>query len=169
MNRDAAQRRETEFLSCAGDAAAVYRFDAGELADRSEPLEQARLSGKSPIASGYDLIAAGPIMHGADTLAILDEYRGNGFVKSGDVVAFKQAGVVTCWYVDYLAYSKLPGLLNNYLAATEMSTERNYNQIDGIINNEATKPSVLDNLRQCREDAERSQGEATPPSRNLER
>ena len=57
----------------------------------------------------------------------------------------------------------------NYLAATEMSTERNYNQIDGIINNEAPKPSVRDSLRQCREDAEKSQGGTTPPSRNPER
>ena len=135
MDKDAARRRENKFLSYAGDAAAVYRSDAGELADRSEPLERARLAGKSPIASGYDLISTGPIMQGVDALAILDEYRATGFAKSGDVVAFKQTGVVTCWYVDHLAYSKLPGLLNNHLAAAEMSVEGNYNQIDGIINN----------------------------------
>lgn len=41
----------------------------------------------------------------------------------------------------------------NYLAAAEMSVEGNYNQIDGIINNEPPKPSVLDALNQCREDA----------------
>ncbi len=137
MDKDAARRRENKFLSYAGDAAAVYRSDAGELADRSEPLERARLAGKSPIASGYDLISTGPIMQGVDALAILDEYRATGFAKSGDVVAFKQTGVVTCWYVDHLAYSKLPGLLNNHLAAAEMSVEGNYNQIDGIINNVA--------------------------------
>lgn len=34
-----------------------------------------------------------------------------------------------------------------------MSVEGNYNQIDGIINNEPPKPSVLDALNQCREDA----------------
>ena len=57
----------------------------------------------------------------------------------------------------------------NYLAATEMSAEVNYNQIDGLINNEAAKPSVLDSLRQCQEDAEKSQGGTTPPSRSPER
>ena len=65
--------------------------------------------------------------------SFLDEYRANSFVKPGDVVAFKQAGEVTCWYVDQLAYSKLPGLLGRYLATAEMSVEGNYNQIDGII------------------------------------
>ena len=52
----------------------------------------------------------------------------------------------------------------DYLAAAEMSTEQNYNQIDGIINNEAPKPSLLDTLRRCREDAGRFQGGAAPPS-----
>jgi hypothetical protein len=146
MNKDAARRRENEFLSCAGDAAAVYRLDADEPIDLFEPLEQARLAGKSPIANGYDLISTGPIMQGVDALTILDEYRATGFAKSGDVVAFKQAGVVTCWYVDHLAYSKLPGLLNNHLAAAEMSVEGNYNQIDGIINNMAPLESEKEAL-----------------------
>lgn len=59
----------------------------------------------------------------------------------------------------------------NYLATAEMSVEGNYNQIDGIINNEAPKPSVLDALRQCQEDAGRSQGGTSPstPSRDPER
>ena len=57
----------------------------------------------------------------------------------------------------------------NYLAAAEMSAEVNYNQIDGLINNEAPKPSVLDSLRQSQEAAEKSQGGTAPPSRNPER
>lgn len=36
----------------------------------------------------------------------------------------------------------------NHLAAAEMSVEQNTNQIDGIINNEAPKPSLRDTLRQ---------------------
>lgn len=162
MDEGAARNREREFLSYTGDAAAVYRL--GKMAVRSVPLERARLAGESPAASGYDLISTGPITRGIDALAILDEYRANGFAKPGDIVAFKQAGTVTCWYVDHLAFSKLPGLLDNYLAAAEMSVEGNYNQIDGIINNEAPKPSVLDTLRQCQEDAGKSQGGTAPPS-----
>lgn len=41
----------------------------------------------------------------------------------------------------------------NYLAAAEMSTEDNYNQIDGVINNKSPKRSVLDDLRQCQQDS----------------
>ena len=52
----------------------------------------------------------------------------------------------------------------NHLAAAEMGAEGNYNQIDGIINNEAPKPSLLDALRQCQEDAGKSQGGTAPPS-----
>ena len=52
----------------------------------------------------------------------------------------------------------------NHLAAAEMSEEQNYNQIDGIPNNTAPKPSVLDTLRQCREESEKLPGADTPPS-----
>ena len=52
----------------------------------------------------------------------------------------------------------------DHLAAAEMSVEDNCNQIDGIINNEAPKPSLLDTLRQCQEDAGKSQGGTAPPS-----
>ena len=41
----------------------------------------------------------------------------------------------------------------NYLAAAEMSTEDNYNQIDGVINNKSPKKSVLDDLKQCQQDS----------------
>lgn len=57
----------------------------------------------------------------------------------------------------------------NYLATTEMSVEGNYNQIDGIINNEVPKLSLLDTLRQCREDAGKSQGGTASPSHDSER
>ncbi len=56
----------------------------------------------------------------------------------------------------------------NYLASAEMSVESNYNLIDGIINNAAPKPSVLEALRQHQEqeyerrkEMERTQTEQT--------
>lgn len=52
----------------------------------------------------------------------------------------------------------------DHLAAAEMSAEANYNQIDGIINNEAPKPSVLDSLRQCQEAADKAQNGTAPPN-----
>lgn len=57
----------------------------------------------------------------------------------------------------------------NYLAAAEMSAEGNYNQIDGIINNEPPpKPSVLDALSQCRQDAARDHDTPKKPPRGQE-
>lgn len=57
----------------------------------------------------------------------------------------------------------------NYLAAAEMSAEGNYNQIDGIINNEPPpKPSVLDDLHQRREEAVKSHEEQEKPPRGSE-
>ena len=143
MDQETARKREAGFLSYPGDAAAVYRFRAGETVDRPEPLERVRLSGGSPMESGFDLIATGPIMKGADTLVMLDEYRANSFTKPGDIVAFKQAGALSCWSVDLLAYNRLRGLLENCLKTAELGMEQNYNQIDGIINNTAPRPDEL--------------------------
>ena len=52
----------------------------------------------------------------------------------------------------------------DHLAAAEMSEEQNYNQIDGIPNNTPPKQSLLDTLRQCREESEKLPGADTPPS-----
>ncbi|WP_254331548.1 DUF4316 domain-containing protein [Enterococcus faecalis] len=49
-----------------------------------------------------------------------------------------------------------------------MSVEGNYNQIDGIINNEPPKPSVLDALNQCREDAAKGRDAPENPPRGQE-
>ena len=43
----------------------------------------------------------------------------------------------------------------NYLATAEVGAEQNYNQIDGIINNE-TPPSLRDDLRRCQEESTRT-------------
>ena len=48
--------------------------------------------------------------------------------------------------------------LENYLAAAEMGTEGNYNQIDGIINNEAPKISVRNALKQCQQESQAFSG-----------
>ena len=82
-------------------------------------------------------------MGGVDALYILNEYRANGFTKPGDIVVFKQAGALSCWSVDLLAYNRLHGLLENPLKTAELDMEQNCNQIDGIINNTAPKPDEL--------------------------
>ena len=61
--------------------------------------------------------------------------------------------------------------LKNYLITAEAGVEQNADQIDGIINNEAPKPSLRDALRQYQEEAGKPQGGDVPPgpSRNPER
>ena len=84
-------------------------------------------------------------------------------LTSCDIVAFKQAGALSCWSVNLLAYNRLPGLLENTLKTAELSMEQNCNQIDGIINNEAPKPSLRDSLKQCQQEAaDHTQGCGVP-------
>ena len=54
-----------------------------------------------------------------------------------DIVALKQAGGVSCHYVDSWGFKELPTFLpqQNYLKNAEMAMEDDYNQIDGIVNN----------------------------------
>ena len=52
-----------------------------------------------------------------------------------------------------LAFRPVRPAPENYLATAEMGAEQNYNQIDGIINNEPPKPSLLDQLKQCQDAA----------------
>ena len=56
----------------------------------------------------------------------------------------------------------------NHLAAAEMSMEGNYNQIDGIINNEPPKPSVRETLNQYKEDAGKNLDAPEKPPRGPE-
>jgi len=160
MDRQKALEREAAFLSLAGDAAAVYRLD-GKEAGRAMPLERVRLAGESPVMAGYDLIAAVPMKAGADARSLLESYVAEGFVRASDIVAFKQRGGVKCWYVDALAFSKLPGLLENSLKNVEMLLEQNYNQLDGLVNNIAPKTSVRNTLRQYQEETAHRAG--APP------
>lgn len=160
-----ARDREAAFLSAAEDGFAIYHFKG---ADRKEcvPLARLQKEGRSPLDGGYDLVHIVYTEPGPNDHNTLEACKSTGILKPGDIMAFKQGGTVTCWYMDQLAYSKLPGLLEHYLTAAEMGTEQNYNQIDGIINNEAPKPSLRETLRQYQEEAGKSQGGNVPPSPN---
>ena len=56
--------------------------------------------------------------------------------------------------------------LENYLITAEAGVEQNANQIDGIINNEAPKPSLRDALRQYQEEAGKQ--DTQPPGKHPE-
>ena len=168
-----AREREAAFLAGQGDAFALYRLNSIGHADPegSVPLTRLQQSGASPLDGNYDLTHVIPLPPGADFNKTLESCRGLDLARPGDIAAFKQAGTLTCWYVDMLAYSQLPGLLDNSLKAAEMGLEQNYNQIDGIINNEAPKPSVRNSLKQFQRETDRSHNGDSPgkPCRDPER
>ena len=153
-----AREREATFLSGQGDAFAIYRLRKTPLPNSRVPLTRLQKSGASPLDGNYDLIHAAFIVPGTDIHMTMELCRNIGMVRPGDIVASRQAGLLTCWYVDMLAYSRLPGLLENSLNAAEIGAEQNYNQIDGIINNEAPKPSVRDSLKQFQQEADHPHG-----------
>ena len=71
-----------------------------------------------------------------------------------DIVALKLDGVVSCHYVDRIAFTAIPGFFQgeNYLKNAEMAVEDDYNMIDGRRNNMSPKGkngrvSVLAKLR----------------------
>lgn len=66
-----------------------------------------------------------------------------------DVVILHKDGKDTAHYVDRLGYKEAPEFLKpeNYLKTAEISTEQNYNMVDGIMNNTPPAPTV-DELEQ---------------------
>lgn len=66
-----------------------------------------------------------------------------------DVVVLHKDGKDTAHYVDRLGYKEAPEFLKpeNYLKTAEISTEQNYNMVDGIMNNTPPAPTV-DELEQ---------------------
>ena len=66
-----------------------------------------------------------------------------------DVVVLHKDGKDSAHYVDRFGYKEAPEFLKpeNYLKAAEISTEQNYNMVDGIMNNTPPAPTV-DELEQ---------------------
>ena len=156
-----AREREAAFLSAAEDGFAIYHISDSFDPQSCATLAQLKKEGKSPLEGGYNLVHIVYTEPGGDDYATLEACKATGVLTPGGIMAFKQNGVVTSWYMDQIAYTQMPGLLKNCLKAVEMSVEQNYNQIDGIINNEAPKPSLRDSLKQCqREVAESQPGDA---------
>ena len=156
-----AREREAAFLSVAEDGFAIYHLSGADPATVA-PLARLEKEGKSPLEGGYNLVHVVYTESGGDNYATLEACKATGVLTPGGIMAFKQDGVVTCWYMDQIAYTKMPGLLENCLKAAEMSVEQNYNQIDGIINNEAPKPSLRDSLKQCQREVAASQPADAP-------
>ena len=150
--------RERAFLDHQGDCYAIYqlRHDDSTHNLRYEPLENLRKAGESPLKGNYELVYTGDLPPGQD-LGVLDvlftrfntdhpaDYQ-HPSMSISDIVALKLDGVVSCHYVDRLAFTALPGFFQaeNYLKNAEMAVEDDYNMIDGIINNGPKGPTVAE-------------------------
>ena len=172
------KKREQLFLESPGDTYAIYQLKRDDAtADlrfmNSEYLQE---KGIVPQYENYELVYTGALTKDGsqiekmeDLYRIFNIERPQDFtghsLSISDIVALKQAGVVSYHYVDSIGYKELANFhpAQNYLKNAEMQMEDDYGMIDGVINNgpkeepkavkqaeeiKSKKPSVLAKLRQ---------------------
>ena len=120
------------------DATRDYRF---------EPYDRLHAAGLAVDPVHYEPVYSGPMTPGMTLENIYtrfnidhpQDFKGHSLSVS-DVVVVQQGGQSTAHYVDSFGYKQVPEFLQpeNYLKNAEMSTEQNYNMIDGIANNAPT-------------------------------
>ena len=181
------QKRERAFLESLGDAYAIYQLKSDDsTADiRFMNSEYLQKKGIEPQYENYELVYTGALTKDGGQIEKLEDlyrifnvehphdFSGHSLSVS-DIVALKQAGVVSYHYVDSIGYKELTNFrtTENYLKNAEMQMEDDFGMIDGIINNgpkeepkpvkqaeetKTKKPSVLAKLRQYqKEDREKT-------------
>ena len=156
------------FLDTPGDAYAILQLKPDAPAELRFCSLQALP--QPPFPGNYDTIYTGQIACTQEQTATLEQlfelfnrnppgdFTGHSLSVS-DIVALKQAGVVSYHYCDSIGFQELPNFRpENYLKTAELSTEDDYGMIDGIINNGkqpaaaepenlTKKPSVLEKLK----------------------
>ncbi len=124
---------------------------------------------REPEIDHYDVVYTARLPSGLQTDRLLEDiylrlnlfhpedYAGHSLSVS-DIVALKQAGVITCHYVDSIGFRQLPDFMpENYLRNAEMQLEDDYSMLDGCINNgkketvQDERPSVLEQLKNAQE------------------
>lgn len=144
------QEREKAFLDHAGDSFAIYQLKDGEETRdlRYEPLPSQGVDKKF-----YELAYTAPLPDGATLDTLWDTFNTahpadylRPSMSVSDIVAIRKDGVLSCHYVDRLAFTELHGFLQpeNYLKSAEMAMEDDYNMVDGIINNGPKQPTVAE-------------------------
>lgn len=152
--RFSTEKLEQHFLEQPQDAYAIYQLRDGEaLRDyRFEGMERLKSLGLCVAHDNYELIYTAPLsdfsgdkIHALNKLFEQFNLNHPGDFKNhslsvSDIVALKVNGVVSSHYVDRFNFSEQPNFLPapNYLETVEKSTEQNYNQIDGMLNNQPT-------------------------------
>ncbi|NLE27359.1 MAG: DUF4316 domain-containing protein, partial [Clostridiaceae bacterium] len=172
------KKREQAFLESPGDTYAIYQLKRDDATTdiRFMNSDYLKAKGIEPQYENYELIYTGALSKDRSQIEKLEDlyrifniehpqdFTGHSLSVS-DIVALKQAGVVSYHYVDSIGYKELLGFRNtdNHLKNAEMQMEDDYGMIDGIINNgpkqteppapkkeetKSKKPSVLAKLRQ---------------------
>lgn len=148
------QEVEAQFLEQTQNAYAIYQLKSGEdLRDyRFEGMERLQSRGLPIEHDNYELVYTAPLTdfsgdkdHALNKLYEQfninhpSDFKGHSLSVS-DIVALKVDGTVSSYYVDRFDFQELPQFLPqiNPLETAEKSTEQNYNQIDGILNNQPT-------------------------------
>jgi hypothetical protein len=150
---------DNTFINNPADAFAIYQLKrADETRDlRFEPLASIEAAGFTVERDNYELVYSAPLKpmpRQIDTLENIFErfnvdrpadFKGHSLSVS-DIVALKQAGEVSCHYVDSVGYREVPTFLtpDNPLKNAEMAMEDDYGMIDGIINNGSKQPTVAE-------------------------
>ena len=171
------KKREQAFLESPGDTYAIYQLKRDDATTDISFMNSDYLKSKGiePQYENYELIYTGALAGDSSQMEKLEnlyrifniehpqDFTGHSLSIS-DIVALKQAGVVSYHYVDSVGYKELHNFHNtdNYLKNAEMQLEDDYGMIDGVINNgpkqtekpapakeetKAKKPSVLAKLR----------------------
>ena len=161
------EQADTEklFLENPQDAFLIYQIRRGGELDayRFMNYDYLQSKGVTPERGGYDAIYTGGFMDYGNARTNLDmiyqrfnvdhpaDFKGHSLSVS-DIVALKQNGVVSCYYVDSIGFRELPNFLKpeNYLKNAEMAMEDDYGMIDGIINNGPKQSTVADLEAQVR-------------------
>jgi len=148
--KDSEAAQETELLRGAGDRYGIYQIeDIRNTKYAYRPFEQA---GADFNRTDYKLMYTARLdpnmtLNSLYTLHNMDN-RPNGdkmrSMSMSDVVVMKRDGQVSAHYVDTSGFQPVPQFLESHIKTAEMSTEQNYNMIDGIPNNTAPEPTVAE-------------------------
>lgn len=136
------------FQKSMADSYCIFQLQDSAADIRFMNMQYLQEHGIVPTADNYTAVYSGELRYAGGTESKLDglyqtfnmnrpeDFTGHSLSVS-DIVALKQAGVVTCHYVDSIGFAELPTFLKpeNYLKNAEMAMEDDYGMIDGIINN----------------------------------
>ena len=175
QDSDLASIIEQRFMQETTDSYAIYQLRDTDATDQLHfiSFDELAKQGQTADRSNYELVHTGPLLQGGgiketperlnDLFFRFNHNHPEGFVghslSISDVIAVRNSGELSCFYVDRWGFEKLPIFLpkENPLRTAELSTEDDLNMIDGIINNgkandaqdkEQKKPSLRDKIKQ---------------------